>query len=68
MNRIKFRELYKELNNIADDMYLTDDDRNRFVIQVIDYVIDCDITHWNGVYGYIDGLFTNFDEDDTSTI
>jgi hypothetical protein len=60
-NKINLDSLKAELNNLADDFDLNDKQRIVFIEQVYDYVVGIEISNWDGVYCYVDGLLTKFE-------
>jgi len=53
-------KLRVELDNLSDDFDLQGDKRIMFIEQVYDYVVGTEVTTWDGVYCYVDGLLTKF--------
>ena len=60
-NKINLDSLKAELNNLADDFDLNDEQRIVFIEQVYDYVVGIELSNWDEVYCYVDGLLTKFE-------
>jgi hypothetical protein len=60
-NIINIDNLKFELDILADDFDLQDDKRIIFIEQVYDYVVGTEVSTWDGVYCYVDGLLTKFE-------
>jgi hypothetical protein len=60
-DKVNIDNLKSELNNLADDFDLQDDKRIVFIEQVYDYVVGTEVSTWDGVYCYVDGLLTKFE-------